>query len=221
MNAPELLDVYVKAVMTASQTQSLTAARDADEFRSRHVVDAQKLLEFFPDNSADAALRLLDIGSGNGIPGMVFAILRPTWQIVLLDSNTKKALFLDTFIKSNGIKNAAVLCDRAEILARKPDLRATFDLVTARALSKLPVALELSSPFLKLGGLLIVPHGTSHEEELERSKKAMKELGVVLKEKNAYKLNSGPEFTALTFQKEQNTPDTYPRRVGIPDKRPL
>ena len=221
MNPSQLLDRYVGVVMAASATQSLTGARDAEEFRERHVVDAQKLLEIISEKKSAATTQVLDIGSGNGIPGIVFAILQPDWRISLLDSNNKKALFLESFCNSNDIKNVSVLCDRAETLAHKKELRSTFDIVVARALSKLPVAIEVAAPFLKLNGFLIVPHGTSHQEELDRSEKAMKAVGVVLKEKRAYKLDSGQEFTALIFQKETDTPDIYPRRVGVPDKRPL
>ena len=102
----------------------------------------------------------------------------PHWQVNLLDSNSKKCGFLDTFLKFNSIINGGVLLGRAEVFWQDPIYREIQDIVFARALSKLPSAIEFSAAFVKVGGKLIVPHGTSVDAEIERSKKTMKEMGV-------------------------------------------
>lgn len=216
----ELLEKYVQAVMAAPQSLQLTATQDPREFWQRHVLDALKLVELFPPSDHEKTMKVLDVGSGNGIPGLPAAIAAPNWSVDLLDSNSKKCGFIDMFCKFNGIKNVRVIVGRAETLGRS-EMRGSYDIVFARALGKLPVALELSSPFAKVPGTLIVPHGTSWSRELERSKKAMKELGLNLRDKANYNLGKGIKFTALLFEKVHSTADKYPRAVGIPAKRPL
>lgn len=215
-----LLDRYVQAVLKAPEPLHLTATREPGEFWQRHVLDALRLVESFPPSILKEHLKVLDLGSGNGIPGIPAAISNPNWTFDLLDSNSRKCGFLDVFCKKECIKNAHVLSGRAETFAHS-ERRETYDLVFARALGKLPSALELASGFLKVGGLLIVPHGTSWNSEVERSKKAMRELNIVLRQPKSYQLLPGIEFVSLEFEKIGHTPEKYPRAVGIPTKRPL
>jgi 16S rRNA (guanine527-N7)-methyltransferase len=218
--AKELLEKYVQAVLAAPASLQLTATQDPREFWQRHVLDALKLVELFPPSEHEKALRVLDVGSGNGVPGIPVAIAVPSWEVDLLDSNNKKCGFLDMFCNFNSIKNVHILVDRAE-KAGHGKLREAYDIVFARALSKLPVALELASPFVRVGGTLIVPHGTSWAKELHDSEKAMKELGLGIHDKVTYELGGGVKFTALLFKKVHSTPEKYPRSPGIPAKRPL
>lgn len=125
------------------------------------------------------------------------------------------------FCKFNAIKNVRVIVGRAEKFGHDNDMRESYDIVFARALGKLPSALELAGAFVKVGGQLIVPHGTSWQKEYQRSEKAMKALGLHLKDKQNYELAPGIQFTALVFEKINPTPEKYPRAVGIPTKRPL
>ena len=217
----ELLQKYVNAVMAAPKSLSLTATEDPAEFWERHVLDALKILSLLPKPLHETPLKVIDVGSGNGIPGIPVAIALPRWDVFLLDSCNKKSGFLDMFCKFNEIKNVHILPGRAEDLARQGNFREHFDLAFARALGKLPTALELTVPFLKRDGLLIIPHGSSYKTEIARSEKAMKELGVILKETIPYKLNKDINFTALVFSKQHETSDRYPRKSGMPTKRPL
>jgi 16S rRNA (guanine527-N7)-methyltransferase len=216
----ELLEKYVQAVLAAPESLHLTATRDPGEFWRRHVLDALKLVELFPPSVHKKPCKVLDVGSGNGIPGIPAAIAVPDWDVYLLDSNNKKCGFLDMFCNFNLIKNVHTIAGRAEVLGYGT-MRDAYDIVFARALGKLPTALELASPFLKVGGTLVVPHGTSWVTELQRSKKALKELGVSFKDKMSYTLGESTIFTALLFEKTGSTPDKYPRTTGIPTKRPL
>jgi 16S rRNA (guanine527-N7)-methyltransferase len=217
----QLLEKYVAAVMAAPGSLSLTATRDPAEFWERHVLDALKILSLLPASLHEKPLKVMDVGSGNGIPGIPVAIAAPNWDVYLLDANSKKIGFLDMFCKFNDIKNVHTIADRSESAARLDAYRGQFDLCFARALGKLPTALELCLPFLKPNGLLMIPHGESHAAELARSIKALKELGAALKEKIPYQVNREIHFTALTFLKTETTPDRYPRKSGMPAKRPL
>ena len=220
MPGKELLEKYVEAVMSAPHSLALTAARDPREFWQRHVLDALKLIELFPPSMHQKVLRVLDVGSGNGIPGLPAGIAVPSWSIELLDSNAKKCGFIDMFCKFNAVTNVHVIVGRAETLAHT-ERRESYDLVFARALGKLPVALELGAAFVAVGGILIVPHGTSWQKEFQRSEKAITAFGLRFKDKFNYKLAPGIQFAALWFEKIHPTPDKYPRAVGIPAKRPL
>jgi len=197
----------------------LTSVGDQQIFWKRHVQDAIQLNAIVSVISQKTGTRVIDVGSGNGIPGLPLAILNPEWVVKLLDSDNKKCSFLDTFCKNNTIKNCEIIVGRAETEGHS-SLRQAFDIAFARALGKLPTALELSGPFLRLGGLLIVPHGTSWHDELRRSDNALRNIGLEFIGDNPYSLD-GPQFHALAFRKIKETPPIYPRRVGVPTKRPL
>jgi 16S rRNA (guanine527-N7)-methyltransferase len=217
----QLLEKYVSAVLAAPASLGLTGARDAAEFWERHVLDALKLISLLPASLHNSPQKVIDVGSGNGTPGIPIAIALPNWRVVMLDSNNKKTGFLDMFCKFNLLQNVRVISERAEAAAHQPEYREYFDIAFARALGKLPVALELSLPFLKRDGILMIPHGPTFKKELAESKTALDKLGGALKNSAAYQLNKEITYTALTFLKTRETPEIYPRRVGIPKKRPL
>jgi 16S rRNA (guanine527-N7)-methyltransferase len=216
-----LLKKYVDAVMHAPGSLQLTATTSEVEFWERHVLDALSLLQILPKDFHGQNLKVLDVGSGNGIPGIPAAIAMPQWQVFLLDSNNKKSGFLDMFCKFNTINNVHVLPSRAETLAHQATYRSQFDLVYARALSKLPTALELTVPFLKVGGLLVVPQGSTYKAELANSENALHELKASLNQILPYQVGKKLNFTALLFKKDQETPERYPRKEGTPKKNPL
>src|SRR5258708_6631208 len=137
-----VLKKYVDAVLSAPSHLHLTADKDAELFWKRHIMDAVAILECIPANYKEGAQRVLDVGSGNGIPGIPFSVLMPHWSVHMLDSDNKKAGFLESFCNNNAISNASVIVGRSEALAHT-DLRSSFDIVVARALSKLRVTLEL------------------------------------------------------------------------------
>jgi 16S rRNA (guanine527-N7)-methyltransferase len=197
----------------------LTADRDVRQFWDRHVQDAVKLLEFIPSRYQQSGPRVLDVGSGNGIPGIPVAIMNPSWNVELLDSDNKKCGFLDMFCKKYAINNCRVIVGRAEAFGQAA-MRQSYDIVFSRALSKLRTALELTGCFVRVGGTLIVPHGTSWESELKDSSHAIEILGLKLIDTVSYDLGS-VKFCALIFSKVGETPAIYPRPIGIPGKKPL
>ena len=117
------------------------------------------------------------------------------------------------------IRNVRVILGRAELLARGA-LRECYDIVLSRALGKLPVALELAAPFVKVGGVLIVPHGTSWESELLESTNALQSLQLDNPDVCPYEIEQ-VKYVALLLKKSENTPLQYPRPTGVPSKKPL
>ena len=214
-----LLKKYADAVMTAPAHLHLTSERDSQLFWNRHITDAIQINDHIPLLYKEEALKVIDVGSGNGIPGIPISILNPAWQVDLLDSDNKKSLFIDTFINIIALKNAHMITSRAEISAQA-GLRASYDIAIARALSKLRVSLELCAGFLKVGGVLIVPHGTSWKEELGQDLSILDLLGLSEPEVLEYSVGEA-NFVLLLFKKKAETPAKYPRRDGMPKKRPL
>jgi 16S rRNA (guanine527-N7)-methyltransferase len=214
-----LLRKYTEAVLSAPAHLHLTSDRDPELFWNRHILDAVAILDTVPPFYKEGNERVLDVGSGNGIPGIPFSILMPSWTVDLVDSDNKKCGFIEAFCTSNAINNAHTVVGRAEYLAHTK-MRSSYNIVVARALSKIKVTVELCSAFLKMGGILIVPHGTTWEMELGRNADSLDLLGLDMPEPVRYTLGT-IEFTSVMFRKVADTPAAYPRSIGVPSKKPL
>jgi 16S rRNA (guanine527-N7)-methyltransferase len=207
-----LLERYADAVVQAPAALHLIAEGERPVFWQRHIEDAVQISQQLPPG------KLLDLGSGNGIPGLPIAILQPERAVFMLDSDNKKCGFIDTFLNINEINNAHVLAGRAEELARQfPE---EFPVVVARAFRKLPVTLELAAPFCTTGGEVFVPHGTSWEEAVRSSKTAIEALNLSFVSFRPYSA-ADRDFQLLHFKKLDKTPSRFPRRSGVAIKRPL
>ncbi len=165
--------------------------------------------------------RFVDIGAGGGFPGLPLKIALPTLDLTLIDAARKKTDLLERAVAALGV-DARVLQARAEDAARDLSLRETFDLATARALAPWPVVLELALPFCAVGGRLLGQRGESGPAEAERYEPAAIALGGRTLRVEAVGAAAG--FTArhvVVVEKISATTERYPRRAGIPAKRPL
>lgn len=219
----ERLWTFLEFLQREARHFNLTAIHDTAEMVTRHLIDSLAPLAQ-PDLPIDtkAALRVLDVGSGNGVPGLVVAIVFPHWNVSLLESNGKKVEFLREAAKEAGATNVEVIQGRAEVVARDATRRDGFDLVIARALAMLPTTLELCLPFVKPDGWFLAYKGFDCEKEIEVSRHAFGELKGELVMKEHYPLEpSSLIHTALWIRKSGPTPGAYPRRDGLPKKRPL
>ena len=167
---------------------------------------------------------VLDVGAGPGCPGLPLKLVYPGINLALAEPVGKKAAFLVHVVEALELEETRVLKGRAEALAHDPGLREGFDLVTARGLARMPVLLEYTLPFCKIGGKVAAwKHGgADFEKELAGAKRALQLLGGRVA--SIYEV----EIAGLTdnrvvvvVEKTQATPDAYPRRTGIPAKRPL
>lgn len=209
---------YNAMVIAMSRKMNLTGIKDAEESLVKNIYDSLTVYEekYFPKNG-----RMLDLGTGAGFPGIPLAILRPDMQVVLVDSVLKKLVFIENAAAKLGIKNIKILHIRAEEGGRRRKTRETFDMVTARAVKMLPVIAEWGIPFVKEGGIFAAMKGSGADEELRQSGKILKELKAELMERKELELPTGERRTILYFRKTAPSPKTYPRKVGVAEKKPI
>jgi 16S rRNA (guanine527-N7)-methyltransferase len=169
-------------------------------------------------SSGISAPRLIDVGSGAGFPGLVLKIVRPALQVTLLDATGKKVRFLSEVITATNLTGVRAVHGRAEELARNPDYREQFNLATARAVANLPVLLELTTPFLDVGGSALLPKGLKLAEELTQGMRAARLLGCRIISSDV--LPAG-ETRLVVVEKVTLTPPKFPRPTGIPNQAPL
>ena len=215
-NVVKVFAHYLQLLLDANQHLNLTAVRDPDQAWFRHIFDSLSLLPHI-----SVAHRVLDVGAGGGLPGMVLAIARPELDIFLLESSAKKCRFLERSAAELALSNVHVICDRAEIAAHKEDLREAFDLVVSRAFAPLPVLLECAVPFAAMGGRILAMKGKRAKEELHTAVNAMIQLHVTQTTLIPALPHSDRDAVIIEFIKREATPSAYPRRPGMPSKRPL
>jgi len=168
-----LLGDYLARLLAMNELLNLTAIREPSEAWTRHAVDALSLLPHLAHlANLPARARVLDIGSGGGVPGLVVAIARPDLDVVLVESTQKKAAFLADVSEAIGLTNVEVIADRAEAL-HDTDLAESFDVVTARAVAKIEALVPWTAPFAKTGGHLLFIKGERAPEELRAAKRVL------------------------------------------------
>ncbi len=168
------------------------------------------------------SLRLLDVGSGAGFPGVPLKIVCPHWRVTLLEATGKKVRFLEHLREVLGLGNLEILHGRAEDFAKAPAYREQYDWVVARAVAEMPALAELTLPFAKIGGNVLALKGETAEAEVAQSGRAFSILGGELVKIVKIALPGLVEERRLVVvRKVACTPDAYPRRPGIPAKRPL
>lgn len=203
----ERLAAYGALVLAANRTTNLTAARDGGSFAA-HILDALTLAN-------DVSGPLIDIGSGAGLPGIPLAIVSGQ-RVTLVDSVKKKAAFLTTALDRLGLAGEA-LDARAEALGHEAGHRERYVNATARAVSTASTVAELTLPFLAIGGRALLQRGVMEAGEREAVSDAARMLGGELLEERLL----GGERRLLVLVKSSLTPARFPRRDGIPEKRPL
>lgn len=205
---------YVARLIEVNQWMNLTAVREEEGVWSRHIFDSLLVLSRL---KADAGQKALDLGSGGGFPGLVLAILRPDMEWLLVDSVGKKARFLQETADDLGLKNVLSSSERAEVLGQHPGHRETYSVVTARAVARLNILMELTVPLLRKGGHLLAMKGEKAPEEMREARRAVEILRVNL----LFEEVQPGGGTLLDYKKMAATPKTYPRGVGVPGQKPL
>ncbi|HOW28177.1 MAG TPA: 16S rRNA (guanine(527)-N(7))-methyltransferase RsmG [Elusimicrobiota bacterium] len=215
------LDKYLVELERANATTNLISYRDKKELVLKHVADSLMLLKDSDIMKTIPAV-CLDIGSGGGFPGVPLCIVSKDISVTLLEATHKKTQFLESIIKSVGLGNCHVLWGRAEEFGRDAAHREKYDFVFARALGDLSTVLELALPFLKVGGCLIAHRGHELMREIDAAGAALKELHGQVEEHVSYQLPGlDHERFVVRVRKTAVTPEIYPRRSGMPAKRPL
>ena len=173
-----LLERYLELLFAANARMNLTRVADTEAGRIQHIADAMTLLPLISAGTVGGAgpMRLADIGSGGGVPGIPLGILRSDMEVVLIESTQKKAAFLQEAVQTLQLGNVRVIAKRVEDVGRSED-RQTFDIAVARAVGALIFVAEWGLPLLKIGGSLLAMKGPKSAEELPLPEQAMRWLG--------------------------------------------
>lgn len=217
----EAFRTYEQSLLTEGRRAGLTAIRDSESIQRRHFLESLALLVALEEAGA-LGERAIDIGSGAGFPGLPIKIARPQLRLTLLEATGKKATFLRSLVERLGLRDVTVVHGRAEELAHDPAHRGAYDLALARALSSLPALVELALGFLRTGGLLAAPKGSRAEREVKEAAAALAACGGTVQAVRPLVLPwAGAAPTLVIIRKVSDTPERFPRRPGIPAKRPL
>ena len=204
---------------TWNQRMNLTSITDPADIDIKHYLDSLSLVTVVP---AFDGLRLIDVGAGAGFPGLALAIVFPGLKVTLLDSTGKKLRFIDHVAVELGLKNVRTLHARAEDAGRDRRHRASYDIVTARAVARMPALMEYTLPLAKPEGQVIAMAGSTAYEDVNGAAKAIDVLGgelFTIEEINLPTIEK-PRFLVV-IDKVKRTPQQYPRQAGTPTRNPI
>ncbi len=214
------LAAFLGLLLDANARMNLTAVREPDAAWRRLIIDSLTVLPGL-DHLGEAG-RVIDIGSGGGLPGVPLAIARPDLGVTLLESTGKKTAFHREAIAALGLTNVTSVQERAETLGQDPTHRQRYDAAVSRAVGAMPEVLEYSLPLVKVGGRVLAMKGPKAAEELERSGDALALLGAGdLQVFDAYPESFDNELVIVSIIKDRPTPKAYPRAPGTPHRCPL
>lgn len=214
--------LYYEELVNWNQRMNLTAITGYEEAQVKHFLDSLSVslaLRKYGELKRD--VRLMDVGSGAGLPGIPLKIAFPQLRLTLLESVGKKTAFLREVVQRLGMEAVEVITGRAEEVAHNPAYRESFDVVTARAVASLAALAELTLPFCKPGGSSIAQKQGDIGQELERSQKAIQLMGGKFQEIIPVDLEGLEGRLLVVVAKATPTPERYPRRPGMPAKRPI
>ena len=212
---------YQEMLEAWNERMNLTGDASFEAMLDAHLMDSLTPLTIgglLPPNAS-----MIDVGSGAGLPGIPLAVVRPDLRVTLLDSLGKRVKFLQAVVETLELQNVCVFHARAEDAARDARYRECFTIATARAVAALPVLLELLLPFVRVGGQCVCYKGPSVTIEMEAGMAAAELLGGSPPEATAVCLPYLPEVrhTLVVSGKVRKTPKQYPRKAGIPARKPL
>ena len=202
------------AMVKQNEVMNLTGITESSQVAKLHLLDSLTVL-------ASADLRgksLIDVGCGAGFPGVPLAIACPEAKITLLDSLAKRMNWLETVVPALGIGNARCVTARAEEEVAK--CRETYDYATSRAVARLNILLELTAPYVRIGGAVLAMKGSAAREELEEAKNAISQLGLKLEKICDYTID-GAVHSVIVLRKVKPTPARFPRRYSKIKQSPL
>ena len=215
----EQYERYFELLVEWNEKINLTAITEKDEVYLKRFYDSiAPILQGLIENQP---IRLLDIGAGAGFPSLPMKILFPELDVTIIDSLNKRINFLHLLAEELGLSGVHFYHGRAEDFAQDKAFRAQFDIVTARAVARMQVLSELTIPYLKVGGRLLALKASNAPEELEEAKNALNLLFSKVEDNLQYELPNGDPRYITLVEKKKETPNKYPRKAGMPNKRPL
>ncbi len=209
----EQFEQYMHMLQEWNEKMNLTAITEEEEVWEKHFYDS-----ILPFASLDPA-SMCDVGSGAGFPGIPVKIAFPKCKMTLIEPLQKRCRFLEAVVEELGLDNVKIINERAEDYAK--DHRENFQIVSARAVAKLSILLELCIPLLKVNGIMVALKGKNGNEELQQAKRAISELGIQLIKEEKTTIEDGSTRINLYFEKMRSTPKKYPRAYAQIKKKPL
>lgn len=218
----EQFEIYYQELVDWNQRMNLTSVTDYEEVQVKHFLDSLTLITAIKPLNKGQRLSVIDIGTGAGLPGIPLKVLLPDIRLVLLEATARKTKFLQHVVDRLGLDNVEIAVGRAEEAAHNAHYREKFDLVLSRAVASLPVLVELALPFCAVGGRFVAQKKGDIEREVEKSQKAITVMGGNLREVKSIELEELDDKRYLVIvDKIKPSPAEYPRRPGMPAKRPI
>ncbi len=216
VQAKKLYD-YMQLLLSWNEKMNLTAITEPNEVIVKHFIDSFTVSQYIEKNSY-----MVDVGTGAGFPGIPLKIVRPDISIVLVDSLQKRVHFLEEVIQKLTLTDIDAIHSRIEEFGKNKIYREKFDYVTSRAVANLAVLSEYMLPLLKISGKAICMKGANVETEINEAKKAIKILGGKIEKVETFLLpDTDMSRNIIVIKKQQNTPNQYPRKAGLPAKQPI
>ena len=213
------LTTYEKELLEWNQKFNLTAIRDVESIRVKHFLDSFSCVLAWKETPPN---RLIDVGTGAGLPGLALKILYPNMKLTLVESVGKKAMFCQHIVSVLGLEHVNVIQARAEDLGQNPQHREKYDWAVARAVANLNVLSEYLLPLVERHGTMLAQKGESGPAEAQSAEQAIKILGGKLKQLIPVNLPGiVDERYLVVVEKVAATPHNYPRKPGMPAKTPL
>jgi 16S rRNA (guanine527-N7)-methyltransferase len=220
--------IYYETLVAWNERMNLTRITDYEAVQVKHFLDSLSCLPVIKDSatvlnwSADAGLRAIDVGTGAGFPGIPLKIALPALSLTLLEATGKKAEFLRFLVERLRLSQVVVANSRAEEAGQDLTYREQYDLALARALARMATLSELTLPFVRVGGLVIAQKGEDPTAEVKAAQKAIVNLGGQVQNIVSVSVPGlAQERHLVVLEKVSSTPGRYPRRSGMPAKRPL
>ena len=208
----ETLCAFGEAMVKQNEVMNLTAITEPEAVAKLHLLDSLTVL-----SCADLSGKtLIDVGCGAGFPGVPLAIASPETKVTLLDSLGKRMKWLETVLPTLGVSAECVTARAEEAVA---DRRETYDFATSRAVARLNILLELTAPYVRIGGAVLAMKGSAAQEELAEAKNAIRKLGLKLEKVHTFPID-GAEHSVIVLRKVAPTPAQYPRRFAKIKQQP-
>jgi len=220
----ERFERYLALIQEWNERAGLTTVTEPAEVQRRHFGESLALLSVLRDRDITSpGASIVDLGAGGGFPGLPLLIAQPSLRVALLEASERKCRFLETALADLGLSaGGSVVNARAEDAGRNPEYRERFDLAVARAVAPLAVLVEYALPLLRTGGVLAAPKGSRAADELSEAAGAIRALGGEALDPVPLPLpTEAPPQTVLLVRRTGPLDERYPRRPGIPAKRPL
>jgi len=217
----EQFERFQDVLVDWAERVSLTSVKDTEGIQRRHFLESAALIAVLNEHGISLKDKsLIDVGSGTGVPGLPLKIIEPSLQLTLVEAKQRKSEYLQALLPELGLDDVVVLTRRAEEVGHDPRQREQYDFAVAKALAPLRTLLELTLPFVRMGGIVLAPKGKEAEQEVKEARMALETLKGSVRAIETLPLAEPPQKVVL-IDKDLPVPERFPRRPGMPAKRPL